>query len=718
MMACSCGRKLLVLGCSSAILGFVGIMVGQFKFMDMKTQLFANVHDLMFIDNTHQTSFEGPLGRAVSEQEQFQQWRKPMKKLLSDCVKDGGDRQADCVDGFDLELAIFNVTNAEDVVLLGAQPQVQEVGPIFAKKYFDKFDVDVAHWDQTGIARFRQNISVELDSSRCGTACTDLLKQEVVIPNPAWALVSAQDAELAFGIIVAAQGLAMTVPAAALPSMATSKFGLTNSTEANVFLQTFFFEPNAQLKLASVGMFLKTTMAAAATGGSCRVGAMSLSAPTCMGILTAFQSLIPAAWNGTLSMIGPAYRVGAAAPVFIRVRVEQVLGLNGAGFTDPLTQTAGLNFRTLASVTDPLGAHREVQMSSKFGQTGTGYYKRYGGAAHDCRWDPDCTLTSASPGSCVESSTCKPRKLEGYAGQGLPGNVWDSELGSSDLFKKGSHIDLFYEGSVSKMVSVGERTVAVPEHKGEGGKALRYIDFRLSSLQRRVENCNATAATTVSNSPGFDCNSPGSTVNMAPGLDALPFYLSVPHFKDGLQLAPMQADSSRQNGGSPYLPLSRVNITSCSGNAWCDSLSLEKYSSYLWIEPESGSTIAAVASTQGNVRIAGGPIPSTFHPKLRDALVPVYWQREGVLAPVGLQAKLVTLQNAPSQLELIAVLCFVFGSLLLFSGLNLSLAYAVRRYRERATSTAEVTVISPRPGASSENPTLHGQDLRQEPGKK
>eukprot|EP00933_Yihiella_yeosuensis_P051129 TRINITY_DN48977_c0_g1_i1.p1 TRINITY_DN48977_c0_g1~~TRINITY_DN48977_c0_g1_i1.p1 ORF type:complete len:739 (-),score=133.05 TRINITY_DN48977_c0_g1_i1:46-2262(-) len=720
---CSCSLVPVpfLLGCLSPLLAVICIGAGSLHFAPLKANLFSNIHDLMFIDNTKETSFEGPLGKSVSEKEQFDQWKKTAKEVFQQCLQDGGDPHTDCINGLDFEVAIFNVTNAEDVVLHGAKVKLQELEPIFAKKYFDKFDVDAAHWDLTGVARFRQNTTIELDQHRCGVSCRELLKKEVVIPNPAWATISAQGAELAFGIILAAQGLAMQMPPAALKGVATSKFGMSNGTETDVFLHTFFFEANAMLKLATIGAFLQTTVAASATGGTCRMGRLSLPVSTCLKVLTTFQAMIPAAWNATMAMVGPAYNVGIAAPVFIRVTVEQALGFNGKGFTDALTQEVGLTFGTLTSKVDPAGLYREVQMGSKWGVFGTSYYTKYGAASYDCRYDSDCKLTSASLDSCQKSNVCKPRDLEGYAGQALPGKVWGNKRGFQDMLGQGSHINLFYEGSVTPMVSVGARTMQLPSYKDEDGKTLQYADFRLASLQRRVENCDGKGP----GSPGFDCKGPASTLNMAPALNSMPFYLSMPHFKNELELEPMQVNSSRTHGGAPYSPSDRANITPCSGNVWCDNLSLEKYSSYLWVEPETGNVIAGMATIQGNIRLASSPMPSIFHPKLHDALVPVYWTREGLIAPVKILSDLATLQNAPSQLSLVIIIFYVSSGILF--GIGAFAIFWVVRSQIQASNADELeasesksaddqTENASQPG-HDKLPTLHGQDFSQLAGK-
>eukprot|EP00933_Yihiella_yeosuensis_P024550 TRINITY_DN19036_c0_g1_i2.p1 TRINITY_DN19036_c0_g1~~TRINITY_DN19036_c0_g1_i2.p1 ORF type:complete len:422 (-),score=60.55 TRINITY_DN19036_c0_g1_i2:111-1301(-) len=231
----------LLLGPCVVLAGIIGVMLGEFNFLELQRNIVQDVSDMMFIDDTTQTYHKGPLGKSTSELEQFQEWKKPMREALKECMQEHGDNQNECMDGFDFEVAVFNVTNTEDVVLQGSIPQVQELGPIFAKKYIDKFDIDTLHWDKTGVARFRQNASIELDRQRCGQACKKLLKQEIVIPNPAWAKIISEGLELPFGIVLAARHVIAEIAPTELRSQVMKMFGLANDMETTAVLATFFF---------------------------------------------------------------------------------------------------------------------------------------------------------------------------------------------------------------------------------------------------------------------------------------------------------------------------------------------------------------------------------------------------------------------------------------------------------------------------------------------
>eukprot|EP00933_Yihiella_yeosuensis_P024549 TRINITY_DN19036_c0_g1_i1.p1 TRINITY_DN19036_c0_g1~~TRINITY_DN19036_c0_g1_i1.p1 ORF type:complete len:881 (-),score=143.60 TRINITY_DN19036_c0_g1_i1:104-2671(-) len=783
----------LLLGPCVVLAGIIGVMLGEFNFLELQRNIVQDVSDMMFIDDTTQTYHKGPLGKSTSELEQFQEWKKPMREALKECMQEHGDNQNECMDGFDFEVAVFNVTNTEDVVLQGSIPQVQELGPIFAKKYIDKFDIDTLHWDKTGVARFRQNASIELDRQRCGQACKKLLKQEIVIPNPAWAKIISEGLELPFGIVLAARHVIAEIAPTELRSQVMKMFGLANDMETTAVLATFFFpfsssnsgfssnsnnnssssgggsgtnnngnntssnfhqkSSSLESKLSNIGKFLQTT-SSASVGGNCLLGALSLPRTTCLKVLTTFQSLIPKAWNKTLAKIRPSYGVGAAAPVFIRVRVEQALGFNDASFSDLLTEAADLTFGVLKHAVDAPGSYREVQMSSKFATRGTRYYISHGGAARGCLFDRDCKLDEE--GSCTASGNCAPKELAGYEGQILPGQLWDYSLGYKGPMLTGSRLNLFNEGIVETMLATGEMTMHLPEYKDEGAQQLRIVDFRVSTFQRRIENCDGRDA----NSPGLDCDGPASTVNMAPVMEGMPFYISMPHFKSELEQEPMQVNASKPNGGAPYMPSSRVNITACDpssssnnnssnivttsssnivttsssssathkmnerkaqSTAWCSDD--QKFNSYLWVEPESGVTISRITAMQGNIRIASSNASNIFHPKLQDVLVPVYWKREGFTLPLAVQVNWAEIQKAPPHLETLGLIFLVPGMLCLFVGT--CLIFAETRaclYKDRRTDAVREAVKAldaRRKGEHGRNPdelgplpTLHGQRLQ------
>eukprot|EP00933_Yihiella_yeosuensis_P072901 TRINITY_DN81449_c0_g1_i1.p1 TRINITY_DN81449_c0_g1~~TRINITY_DN81449_c0_g1_i1.p1 ORF type:complete len:391 (+),score=44.72 TRINITY_DN81449_c0_g1_i1:93-1265(+) len=354
-------------------------------------------------------------------------------------------------------------------------------------------------------------------------------------------------------------------------------------------------------------------------------------------------------------------------------------------------------------------------MGANFGALGTGYYTKYGGVAQDCRWDAGCALTSASQGSCSDSSTCKPRKIQGYTGEAFPGELWDDQRGFQDFFKKGSRIELFSEGALISMVSLGESYMKLPRYKEKDTRMLRYTDLRLAKLHRRVEHCTSTFGPGNLSSPGLDCGSPAFTLNMAPHWNEMPFYLSLPHFSTELE-----PEASHET--APYLPSSRVNITPCFGNAWCNDQSSAKYSSYIWVEPETGKPIVKVEALQGNIRIAAGPRPSIFHPKLHDALLPVYWQREGRNSSLAFQAKLAELQIAPDHLRrnaLFFLLPGVFGVAIGSGCIVFALTHKGLKGKSRVASEQFVATRNGtlRRVSNSSNdliflPRLHGQAFR------
>merc|ERR1719359_764631 len=106
-----------------------------------------------------------------------------MKETFKKCAEENS--AADCVDGLDIAIAIFNVTNPEDVVN-GKKPALQELGPFFIKKYIDRANIDTETWDKDGVAKFQHVATFELDAAKCGNVCKDLLKAKVVVPNPAY----------------------------------------------------------------------------------------------------------------------------------------------------------------------------------------------------------------------------------------------------------------------------------------------------------------------------------------------------------------------------------------------------------------------------------------------------------------------------------------------------------------------------------------------------
>jgi len=419
-------------------------------------------------------------------------------------------------------------------------------------------------------------------------------------------------------------------------------------------------EKDTQVKLASVGAFLATASAAAAkaakgegTSGTCQLGAFALPALKCIHVLTQIQQMMPTSWAGTMKHMSKAYGTGAAAPVFIRVKVKEALGFN-ASFTDPLLQMGGLSFSVLHShlppQSDPPGLARYAQMSSKFANEGTSYITKFYDASHDCRYDPDCKLGSASLDSCEASDTCTPADLRGYMSTGFPGRMWGTALGFEDL-QMGRTFQSFKNGKTSELSAVHENVVA--SANGE----LEYLELTLSGLKARIENCDGKEP----GSPGIDCAGPLHAANLAPAARGLPLYLSMPYFDNRLLVTSMEAQKA-----AAYHPANRVVISKCTGNSWCDDSSFGRHNTSLWVEPQSGVVFRAQVATQTNLRL--GFMPSMLHPNINDTLVPIYWAAESVVAPERMLNVLIDIQGAPNKLDGFFLMCVLGGAVFLLCG--------------------------------------------------
>jgi len=624
----------LSVACCIISLGLTGVAFALF-IAEKRKQLFDNVNDLMFIDNTEQTFFQGPIGEATSEREQFQKWAQSSHDMYKECLREEGNTKEECTDGRPFLVTVFNVTNAFDVVM-GEKVKVQEFGPLHFLERELKTSVDKAYWDQTGIAKFQSTKTYALDEQRCTLACRALLKAEIVVPNPVWnALVAAPGVELAFAIALVHVGIIKATPQDQLPFVGVDLFNLIAGAENDAFVSTFLTEPDMMRRLAAIGAFLATTkgalsaMMAGDLSKTCLLGAHAMPVSRCVALLKATQQAVPKAWRLATTATRPSYGAGLANPVFIRVTVEQLLGFDGSSFMDPLTRMSGVNFAALT----PYIEQSELLMASKFGERGTSYYAKFNNAIVDCRFDRDCTLEDASRiDSCEPSSACTPHSLGGYKMQ-LPGRLW-GEAGGFPGYPAGKVFQMLVKGLHVSMVSKGEFDMDI------GQFALKYTRFLLSNIKRRTENCNGTGP----GSKGFDCDSPYSAVYIGHMAGDKPLYLSVPYFNGDLMQNPGEVQVGQDS--EPYSALSRVEITPCTGNSWCNDTDPLRDLLYMYVEPESGIPFAGQNPTQINLRI--GRHASSYFPQMRDAIVPIYTKRSMVSAPQRTLQVLAKMQATPA----------------------------------------------------------------------
>lgn len=707
-------------------------LIGFFFFLPNYFLMRENTYDLMFIDNTHDENFFGPFGKVTSESEQFQAWKKPMKQAFEECVKEKG-HAAHCLDGINVTIAVFNVTNAVEI-LKGDMASVQELGPISLKMYVNKIDIDKPLWDATGVAKFRQDTTYELNKARCDKACKDLLEEKIIVPNPAWATVSAMGAEFVVAAIAAVTDLPTKEQD---PKMV---FGLTDD-EVAPFMQVFVWEEDMDRKLKTVGEFLATASAAAQQDAklypTCQLGGLTLSGPQCIKIITKLEEIIPSSWEATINMISamdPLYgEAGGAAPVFIKVRVKEALGFDGATFSDPLMKMSGLSFAAAHShkppQSDPPGLFRHVQMASKFGKKGTGYYTKYNSAAHDCRWDRDCVLASASIDSCESSDICTPNPLTGYMGYSFPGRVFDDvangtlfwqhhradvkvahgfpfrplssfngfddlDLGPSwgaqhddirlGMMKSEKTFRALANGMALDLAAIRRGTIFVPSRVGHRAfnnfprpvpdGLVRYVELIPWNLNPRIENCDGKEP----GSPGFDCGGPRHTINLAPATMGVPLYFSMPYFDNRLLTKNKEADK-RAKRWQGYHPASRVSITRCTANSnWCNETSFSKYNSSVWVEPETGKTFRMQLASQMNVRL--GFANGFLYPHIMDQLVPVFWQAETVDTPSQLRLEeIYDLQDASLMLSSMVFATLSFSNVFCVFGVSCFLSYHLHK---------------------------------------
>lgn len=676
MQACCAG--------SCCGIGILLLIAGPMVFGGLRQALIEDVLDFMFIDNTIETEEGNFLGGMVAEKEQFDAWKRPMKEDFQKCAKENS--AVDCVNGLDVDIAVFNVTNPSDVVN-GAKPIVQELGPIFLKMYNDKINVETEQWNKEGVAKFQQDTTFEIDEARCNQACQDLLKAKVIVPNPAFNTIAALGAEMVFASIVAVAGTAQMLPEGVGLGAA---FGITDADESAAFKQVFLTEPDQNKKMASVGAFLATGQAAVAglqknppdTSGTCILGTLQVPAITCATVLKKLMESLPATWAGTMAMLAPLYGTGAAAPVFMQVTVAEALGFE-TSFTDPLTGRSDLHFAALNShgspASDREGVFREAQMAKKFADKGTSYQIRYGGLAHDCRFDRDCTLSTPAPDSCTVSEACTPTEMHGYYGIAVPGRLWD-EPGGFDILKSGSQLRIFKSGLIVSTVFSDEKSLKLKEGDHAGAE-LKYFEQSLLGVHERNENCGGD----LPGSPGFDCDGPRHTATLSMIQGGAPLYLSTPFFDNTQRFANDPSQQSLKFGPKSYNPADKVVIEQCKDNTWCDK---KDYTTYLRHESATGFAFEAQSCLQLNLRI--GSVPSMLFPKMADSTIPVWWRAEKILLPPKVLGDLYKLQAAPSELEGVMILVMIIGVFCLLIGLQCFGLVLYRRKRQQATIVKEV----------------------------
>eukprot|EP00746_Dinoflagellata_sp_MGD_P153655 gnl/MRDRNA2_/MRDRNA2_84364_c0_seq1.p1 gnl/MRDRNA2_/MRDRNA2_84364_c0~~gnl/MRDRNA2_/MRDRNA2_84364_c0_seq1.p1 ORF type:complete len:706 (-),score=135.35 gnl/MRDRNA2_/MRDRNA2_84364_c0_seq1:161-2278(-) len=679
-------------GCFCCTLGWCFSLTAFLLLAPAISMLGDNTYDLMFIDNTHETDYSGLAGDMTAESEQFKAWSKSMEESFEDCKKEG-NKASQCINGFDVRIAVFNVTNAVAVVHAGDLPYVQERGPIYLKMYSDKKDIDKKLWDETGVVKYRVETTYKLDEEKCDQPCLDLLEEKIVVPNPVWAQLNANGADMVFAAIVLVGGLAQrgVMPAAA--------FDL-NEQEAAAFTQIFLLEKDPIKQLGLVGLFMQTayeTATKAGAGdlsGTCQLGGLELDAMRCATIIQKVVGAIPAAWAGAMQMFGPMYGTGAAAPIFIERPVKEVLGFNGSTFTDPMTKMGGLSFAAAHDKkppqSDPEGLFRYAQMSSKFGSEGTHYNIKYMEAENDCRYDKDCKMTSAALDSCTPSETCTPSTFRGYMGTNFPGHIWrNSSYGSKkgfDDLRIGTIFNGFKNGRGTKLAVVDKSNVLVPSrnvpaqllNQWRPDGMLQFFELTLKSFGDRLENCDGKEP----GSPGYDCSSPLYAVTVAPGLGGVPLYLTNPYF-DNRVLTSFKEEHQKALKTAAYNPISRVAISRCSGNSWCDDHSYGKHNTSLWVEPNWGLTFRVQSSLQMNARI--GVTPSKLYPKVNDALIPVYWVSETLEPPEQYKEKLYDFQDSVVQLHAWFCLLAISGSVYILVGSMccFSICHLEKKYQQK-----------------------------------
>jgi hypothetical protein len=636
-------------GCCCGCSGFLAILAWWVVTAQIIQTIYETVEDMQHIDSPYDTN-ENPL----AESKEFESWEQ----------RDDGTHYA---------YSVFTVTNAADVVSNGAMPQVQELGPIymvqFSRKLHDQADKD--YWNAEGIARYRTQYMNYLNNDTCDSACLQLLDQSIVIANPAWATFSATGLDTPLIIMLFLGGIlqqavlagtaAADIPAYAVgqlmgastgpnatangidadQSEATAMVGIVGSTTMTVLEQ-----------IGALAQFLAGAQAAA-TGAAteCALGTLTLTAARCTVLLTALAVAPPAngklgpTWQTLMTLHANAYGTGAAAPVFLSVQAKQLLAYQG-GFVDPMTQMP-VDMPAALNIENPTNVEAQ-QMGSSYGEMGTGVFVMYNGFGTDCRVDADCCpggqcalLSSQDACAANPPTNCQPLTYMYRAAGAIPGANFGK--GSSN-FPVGTKYDVMINGAHLEFQLVSEGTEDI------GGKPLKYLEARMSKVWRRLENCDGTGT----DSPGFDCDGPLGTYNYGPQNGGTPLYAALPMFDQSLQ-----EDAAGQNAGqvAGWDPASRVAMTYCSGNSWCDYNRPEKFRSYFKIEPETGKTYEVSLSGLFTQRIGASP----FQPNTQDAVVPLFLYQAQLGASQDLRKQLADLQAAPDFFGMICLALAIAG---------------------------------------------------------
>ncbi|CAE8685489.1 unnamed protein product [Polarella glacialis] len=653
-MALCCGqRKLVVVGglCGiGLILVSIALFVaGGFYFLQQKNLYIQNAEDLLYIDGTLETSFEGPLGTAVAEQTQFSKWAWNSKERFDDCVQTAGRSAETCSRGaYQVQVVVFNVTNPLEVVLGTAKPKVQEIGPLYLYSMKSRINVDVNLWNAEKVARFQLSETFEIDAERCEDGCKALLDMEIVVPNIGWGgLMEVPGGQQVALYSFACIGIQQTfADKTKWPALGSILFGLDAGSESQAFASAFLVTDVAQVQ-ASVLKFmqsLKAAQAEAAKGNSdakCLMGTYLLNVTKCTNMEGTFKGFIPTVLSTLRTLYGSAYGVGDAMPIFIKKKVRDVIGFGpGAGFSDPILGNA--TFASYLAAQDSVDRFQELWMGSDQGLKGLGTVKKYQDAAYDCRIDADCKLSDPDKyDSCTADATCTPQEYYGYCQNHFPGQLWGDALGS-EAASVGSSVPVFFSGQSVPMKVVSDNTLRVRASDGSE-KELRYRKALFDYLPRRLESCNSTGAP-GSGTPGIDCDGPPHTTKVG-ATRRVPLYGSLALFDHtGIDEAALGA---RGQVKAPYNAEDRVDIIRCKGTPWCDDP--DKYSLYVKFEPELGFWFDAALPLQLAFRV--GQTPSLLYPNMQDSLIPVLISiiRNSASEPALEQIQM--LQGVPSRID-------------------------------------------------------------------
>lgn len=636
-------------------MSFILLIIGATLPQAIKRATYRIVEDLMFIDSpTDGSSGDDNL----SEKGQYDEW------------KEGA---------VDIAVAVFSVTNPEEVVSAGAAPVVQEVGPINAiwTQTAVLGDADLDAWASTGKARYRLQTRFELDNDTCLADCQARLDQLVVIPNPVWhqLVLSGQSTVVIAAAYIGgvAQGAVAAATAAAAPSAPSTAaiagffataFGSSSSgiDATSSESQAFFVgvvSVSSSAGLTNMGYFLASASAAGTlaqagdTSGTCMIGGLTLSVSRCVALAQALTMKVPGTFASLRTTYAAAYGAGTAAPFFIQRPLRQVVAFQSETFSDPIT---GVEVALPALHDDITDVGKEVvkQMASSFAEQGVNFFAEYDGGVKECRLDIDCWPAGglsalATPSTCSDSATCEPLYYGHYSVSAIPGRNFGTSRGFSS-FGVGTTYPTLMDGIPLELVIQGEKQKTVGDDV-----ELEYLDVRLHHIPVQLGDCSGGS----SNSPGIDCDSPRGAKNIGPVKSGVPFYATMAHF----DTTGMEAVDSMSNG---YDPLTRVTILPCTGDPFCDEDRPSRFVPYLHIEPETGYTVKANIAVQLALRV--GHTTSSLHPSLADSLIPLYWYQLQGGASKNDETDLASLQGVPVFMDFLTILLVVLGVINMLCG--------------------------------------------------